>query len=117
MTVDGNELAVSEYLRKFGNAVDTWDSQFACDDGTMDEHPAAAFDNSARQRNQVSHHGLNSVANEHVPGSETLQIAGRLNDADTAPGYPGRSRLADQLTWLVGEISGNLETRILLDFA
>ena len=97
MPVHGDDLAILQKVDGSGDSVDTRNLHLASDDGPVDEHPPAPFDNPGCQRDHVRHHRLDSVADKHLAGSKRLDVISCHDAADFAGDQPRCGWLTNEL--------------------
>ena len=97
MAIDGEPVAHANALRGFGHARHTRDTVLAGYDRAVDQHAAAALDDSCRQRHHQRHVGVDGIADEDFPTFEREQVGGAVNHSRRSGGDTWARRLTEQL--------------------
>ncbi len=98
IAVNGDPVSRPNLTHRMVNAVGAGNTELARDKSAVDQHAAAAFDDSARHRYQMRHCRLDGVAHQNFPGPKFQQV---LAAADQARGSRGKTRrcgLPNELT-------------------
>ena len=97
VAVDNQPVACFDNLNGLGDACHAWDAVFAGDDGTVNQHPAAALDDRGRQGYSEGHVWIDGVAYENLTRPDLEKI--RMQD-----NHPGRTSRNAWSCWLAADL-------------